>query len=161
MRRLWPLIIAIIAGLLAACTQENLPPGILEFDVPAGKYQVRTPDEWVETPEVGGYHAVESPDLDFVFSVLSIDPPDDVTSRFRNPRTYDRNGRSITVYDGPPDNPDQYFGITYYPIQTLRAVVTIDGRRYHTVLVRSSTASPGEDPEEIFIGLNASLEPMP
>lgn len=162
MWKVWALMIPIIAGLLASCTPNNLPEGILEFEVPVGRFQVATPDEWVETPELGGYTAVESPDLDLVFSVLSIDPTDEEMSVYLNPRTYDVNGRNITVYNGALGrSPGQYFGIGYYPEQSLHAVVTIGDRRYHVVLILSSTAAWRDNHEEMLIALAASLNPMP
>jgi len=162
MRKLWLLIIAVIAALFTGCTPENLPPGILEFEVAAGKFQVSTPDDWVETPELGGYTAVESPDLDLVFSILSVDPSDEEMSIYRNLRVYDVNGRSITVYNGASNQPPgQYFGIEYYSGETFHAVVTIGEHRYHVVLIVSSTAAPRDDHEQILIDLAASLTPMP
>lgn len=163
MLRVHLLVIAIIAVVFAGCTQSNLPPGVLEFEVAAGKFQVTTPPEWVETPELGGYHAVESADLDFVFGVISVDPSDEQMSIYRNPREYEVNGRKIMVYDGPSGSrrPNLYFGIEYDPEEAFHAVVTIGQRRYHVMMVRSSTIEPREEHEQIVIGLAASLAPMP
>ena len=161
MWKTWPLMIAVIAVFLVACTPENLPPGVLEFEVPSGKFQVTTPEDWVETPELGGYTAVESPDLDLVFTVLSVDPTDEQMSVYRNPRAHDLKGRSITVYNGAIGRPpDQYFGIEYYPEQSFHAVVEVGEHRYHVVLIRSSTAAPRDNHEQILIDLAASLEPV-
>lgn len=149
--------------MLAACVQSNLPPGVLEFEAPAGKFQVTTPQDWVETPELGGFNAVESPDLDLVFGVLSADPTNEQMSIYSNPREYEVNDRQITVYDGPSGRrtPELYFGIEYYPEEAFHGVVTAGERRYHVMLIRSTTIEPHDDHEQILVDLSASLEPVP
>jgi hypothetical protein len=163
MCRYRPIIIAVVTVILAGCTQENLPPGVLEFEVPAGKFRVTTPENWVETPELGGFTAVESPDLDLVFGVLSVAPSDEEMSVYPNPRDYQVNGRQITVHDGPPgrDRTSLYFGIEHYPEDAFHAVVQIGEHRYHVVLVRSNTVVLRDDHEQILVNLAASLEPVP
>ena len=147
----------------AGCMQERLPPGILEFEAPPGKFRVTTPEDWVETPELGGYTAVESPDLDLVFGVLSVDHTDEQLSIYRNPRDYDVSGRTIRVYDGVLGShaPSLYFGIEHDPEEALHALVTVDERRYHVVLIRSTTIEPHDNHEQILVDLAASLEPVP
>lgn len=149
--------------ILAGCAQSDLPPGILEFEVPAGKFRVSTPPDWVETPELGGYHAVESADLDFVFGVLSVDPTGEQLSMYRNAREYSLNGRLISVYDGPSGNPgpNLYFGIEFDPEAAYHAVVPVGEHRYHVILVRSTTIEPAAIHEQIVVDLAASLEPVP
>lgn len=163
MWKFWSITLMMIAVILAGCAQDDLPPGILEFAVPAGKFRVETPDEWVETPELGGYNAVESADLDLVFGVLAVDPDDAAMAAYENPREYEANGRHITVYDGLPGDGStfHYFGIEHYPEDVFHAVVSIGDHRYHTVLVRSTTVALHDGQEQIFVDLMASLEPLP
>ena len=162
MRIFRPLIMALAAIIVVGCATSNLPAGILEFVVPAGRFQVSTPEEWVQTPELGGYNAVESRDLDLVFGVLSVDPSSEEIATYRNPRDYEVNGRRITVYDGPSGHlPNQYFGIEYYPEEIVHAVVGIGAHRYHTVLIVSSTASQRDGYDQLLIALASSLVPLP
>jgi hypothetical protein len=155
--------LTVLAVILAGCVQSNLPPGVLEFEAPTGNFRVMTPEDWVETPELGGFTAVESPDLDLVFGVLSVDPTIQQMSIYSNPRQYEVNGRQITVYDGPAGRrtPDLYFGIEYYPEEAFHAVVATGERRYHVMLIRSTTIDPHDDHEQIFVDLAASLESVP
>lgn len=151
-----------ITVLLAGCVQSDLPPGILEFEVPAGKFRASTPPDWVLTPELGGFHAIESPDLDLVFGVLSVDPTDEQMAIYPNPRDYEVNGRQITVYDGPASRElDMYFGIEHYLDDRFHAVVDVGEHRYHVMLVRSKTLVLRDDHEQVLVDLAASLVPLP
>jgi hypothetical protein len=163
MAKVSAILLILIAAMFAGCVQTDLPPGVLEFEAPAGNFRVVTPEDWVETPELGGFTAVESPDLDLVFGVISVDPISQQMSSYSNPREYEVNGRQITVYDGPSGRrtPELYFGIEYYPDEAFHAVVTTGERLYHVILIRSTTVEPHDDHEQIFVDLAASLESVP
>jgi hypothetical protein len=155
-----PLFILLFAsiGLLAACESDTLPPGVLEFDAPVGTFRVTAPEKWVETPELGGYTAVESPDLDFVFSVVAVNPPDAQAAQYLNPREYTKNGRAITIYDGIPGGIGIFYGVEVDPEDALIGVVRTDAARYSVILMRSTTVVKTDVHEQTLVDLAASLE---
>lgn len=153
-----PLLLAVIA---VGCSRENLPPGMLEFEVPTGKFRVTTPENWVETPELGGYTAVQSADLDLVFGVISLNSSAGQMSGYSNPREYNVNGREITVYDSQPGGTARYFGVEHNSEDVYHGTVTLADRSYHVILVRSKTVELRDAHEQIFVDLAATLQPVP